>query len=83
MAVYRFLTTWVFDAPREPVWDLVYDGAGWPAWWRGVKRAEVLRPGDETGTDARPVFAWNHHRIMHWGAEGAAHRLGCGLVAAS
>jgi hypothetical protein len=157
MAAYRFLTSWLFDAPREPVWELIYDGAGWPAWWRGVERMDVLRPGDETGAGAvwqsawrsvlpyvlefefellrveapsllvgrargelaglgtwrvyegeagtastwewqvettrawmnalgplaRPVFSWNHHRIMRWGAEGAARRLGCRLVAAT
>ena len=150
MAAYRFLTTWLFDAPREPVWDVIYDAAHWPEWWRGVVRTAVVderlwrsawrsvlpytlefefeilraeRPtllegrargelaGDgiwrvyegELGTAstwewrvettqrwmnafgplAKPVFAWNHHRIMRWGAEGAARRLGCRLVAAS
>jgi hypothetical protein len=35
------------------------------------------------GPLARWVFAWNHHRIMRWGGEGAARRIGCRLVAAS
>jgi uncharacterized protein YndB with AHSA1/START domain len=156
-AAYRFLTTWLFDAPREPVWDVIYDAAHWPAWWRGVERAEVVDPGDERGEGAlwrsswrsvlpytlefefaietvdrpsllvgrargeltgtgtwrvyeselgtastwewqvgttrewmnaagplgRPLFAWNHHRIMRWGGEGAARRIGCRLLAAS
>jgi uncharacterized protein YndB with AHSA1/START domain len=38
LARYRFLTTWLFDAPREPVWDVIYDAAHWPEWWRGVRR---------------------------------------------
>jgi uncharacterized protein YndB with AHSA1/START domain len=157
VAAYRFLTTWLFDAPREPVWDVIYDAAHWPEWWRGVERAEVVEAGDERGEGAlwrsswrsvlpytlefefaietvdrptllvgrargelagagtwrvyesplgtastwewqvsttrewmnaagplaRPVFAWNHHRIMRWGGEGAARRLGCRLLAAS
>src|SRR6476646_6415864 len=58
VAAYRFLTAWLFDSPREPVWELIYDGAGWPTWWRGVERAEVLRPGDESGTGAVWRSAW-------------------------
>jgi uncharacterized protein YndB with AHSA1/START domain len=154
---YRFLTTWLLDAPRERVWDVIFDAERWPEWWRGVERMTVERRGDESGvgglwrsewrsvlpytlvfrfelirverpsllqgratgeldgtgtwrlyegehgtastwewlvstTEAwmnlagplgRPVFAWNHHRIMRWGAEGLARRLGCRLVGAS
>jgi hypothetical protein len=32
---------------------------------------------------ARPVFEWNHHAIMRWGAEGLARRLGARLLARS
>src|SRR5919202_4228199 len=42
VAAYRFLTTWLFDAPREPVWEVIYDAAHWPEWWRGVVRTEVV-----------------------------------------
>lgn len=28
----------------------------------------------------RPVFVWNHHRMMRQGAEGLAHRVGARLV---
>src|SRR5262245_24206143 len=42
MAAYRFLTTWLLEAPREDVWDTIYDAARWPEWWRGVERAEVV-----------------------------------------
>ena len=42
MAAYRFLTTWLLDAPREVVWDTIYDAARWPDWWPGVERTEVL-----------------------------------------
>jgi uncharacterized protein YndB with AHSA1/START domain len=150
MAAYRFLTTWLLEAPREVVWDTIYDAARWPEWWRGVERAEVVgerfwrsrwrsafpyslefdfeilevdRPnslegrarGDLAGDGAwriyegklgtastwewnvettlawlnlfgpavKPAFAWNHHRIMRWGAEGLARRLGVRLLAAS
>jgi uncharacterized protein YndB with AHSA1/START domain len=49
MADYRFLTTWLLDSPREPVWEAIYDQARWPEWWRGVEEAEELRPGVEAG----------------------------------
>ena len=58
MAAYRFLTTWLFDAPREPVWDLIIDGARWPDWWPGVERMDVVRAGDESGRGALWQSAW-------------------------
>ena len=42
MAAYRFLTTWLLEAPRQPVWDAIYDARRWPEWWRGVERTEVV-----------------------------------------
>jgi len=58
MAEYRFLTTWLLDAPREPVWEAIYDQARWPTWWRGVESAEEVRAGaqDGVGTVARMVW---------------------------
>ena len=42
MADYRFLTTWVVDAPREPVWDVIYATERWPEWWPGVEEVTEL-----------------------------------------
>jgi uncharacterized protein YndB with AHSA1/START domain len=42
VAAYRFLTTWLLEAPRAQVWDTIYDAARWPDWWRGVARTEVV-----------------------------------------
>jgi uncharacterized protein YndB with AHSA1/START domain len=42
MSAYRFLTTWLLDAPRVPVWDTIYDAERWPQWWRGVVRCDVV-----------------------------------------
>ena len=39
---YHFLTTWLLDAPRDRVWDVLYDARRWPDWWHGVRRMEVL-----------------------------------------
>ncbi|MGH3103917.1 MAG: SRPBCC family protein [Gaiellaceae bacterium] len=57
MAGYRFLTTWVVDAPREAVWDLVYHPEGWPEWWPGVVRVDKLDGGGEDGVGS----AFRHH----------------------
>ena len=58
MAAYRFLTTWLLDAPVEEVFDAVYDAAAWPSWWRGVRRAELLEEGDERGVGRLWDFTW-------------------------
>jgi hypothetical protein len=49
MAEYAFLTTWLLDSPRQPVWDAIYDQERWPGWWRGVERATKLRDGEGGG----------------------------------
>jgi hypothetical protein len=54
-ARYRFLTTWLLDAPRDDIWEVVHDVERWPEWWRGVERVEKLRGGDEDGVGG--VFA--------------------------
>ena len=58
MAAYRFLTTWLLDAPAEPVFDAIYDAASWPRWWRGVRRAELLEEGDADGVGRLWDFTW-------------------------
>ena len=59
MAAYRFLTTWLLDAPPEPVFDAIHDSAAWPQWWRGVRRAELLEEGDgPDGLGRLWDFAW-------------------------
>ena len=54
MAEYAFLTTWLLESPREPVWEAIHDQARWPSWWRGVEEAEELQPaGDGGGVGTR------------------------------
>ena len=59
MAEYAFLTTWLLDSPREPVWEAIHDQGAWPSWWRGVEEASELRPGergDGLGSVSRMVW---------------------------
>jgi hypothetical protein len=59
MPDYAFLTTWLLDSPRQPVWEAIYDQESWPRWWRGVEEASELRPGngsDGVGSVAKMVW---------------------------
>ena len=53
MASYSFLTTWILDAPREPVWDAIYELESWPSWWRGVRQVKKLEHGNGDGVGKR------------------------------
>jgi uncharacterized protein YndB with AHSA1/START domain len=59
MADYAFLTTWLLESPRQPVWEAIYDQERWPSWWRGVEEASELRSGngnDGVGSVAKMVW---------------------------
>ena len=58
MANYSFLTTWLLDAPRERVWDALYDSERWPEWWRGVESVVRLEEGDAEGVGAVYEHVW-------------------------
>jgi hypothetical protein len=55
---YRFLTTWLLDCPREPVWEAIFDQKAWPTWWRGVERVVELDPGREDGVGSHSRMTW-------------------------
>jgi len=58
MPAYTFLTTWCLEAPREPVWDAIWESERWPRWWRGVVAAEKLADGDERGIGQVSRYTW-------------------------
>jgi uncharacterized protein YndB with AHSA1/START domain len=59
MAQYSFLTTWIVDAPRDLVWDAIYEVERWPEWWRGVRTVEKLEDGqDDDGVGALYRQEW-------------------------
>jgi len=58
MADYSFLTTWLLDAPREQVFEAIYDQASWPQWWRGVEEATEIRAGEDDGVGTVSRMVW-------------------------
>jgi uncharacterized protein YndB with AHSA1/START domain len=58
MAQYNFLTTWCLEAPREPVWEAIYDSERWPEWWNGVLEAEKLEEGEPSGVGQLGRYIW-------------------------
>jgi uncharacterized protein YndB with AHSA1/START domain len=58
VASYSFLTTWLLDCPREPVFEAIHDQERWPEWWRGVEEAEELEPGDGDGVGSVSRLVW-------------------------
>ncbi len=58
MAAYRFLTTWLLAAPREQVFQEIWDSERWPAWWPGVESVVELEPGDDEGVGSLGRYVW-------------------------
>jgi hypothetical protein len=58
MREYRFLTTWLIEAPREDVFQAIWDSDRWPEWWRGVEKVVELEPGDAEGVGALYSLTW-------------------------
>jgi uncharacterized protein YndB with AHSA1/START domain len=58
MAGYRFLTTWVLEAPREQVFQAIWDSERWPTWWPGVESVVELEPGDSEGVGSLGRYVW-------------------------
>ena len=56
MANYSFLTTWCVDAPIERVWDVLSAPAGYPDWWKGVRKVTVLEPGEHGDTGVGTLY---------------------------
>jgi uncharacterized protein YndB with AHSA1/START domain len=58
LADYRFLTTWLLETEREPVWEAIFDQRSWPSWWRGVKDVVELDPGAADGVGSHSRLTW-------------------------
>ena len=58
MAAYHFLTTWLIEAPRDRVFQEIWDSESWPSWWRGVESVVEVEPGDEEGVGSLGRYVW-------------------------
>ncbi|MEO6394776.1 MAG: SRPBCC family protein [Devosia sp.] len=54
----HLVSDWHLKAPLERVWAELSHPDDWPAWWRAVKRVEMVAPGDGTGIGAVRNFTW-------------------------
>jgi Polyketide cyclase / dehydrase and lipid transport len=52
MTQYAFATTWVLDAPIDPVWSTLQDTTRWREWFRAFREVEVVEPGGPDGVGA-------------------------------
>ena len=55
---YRLLTIWRIDAPLEAVYAAIHDSPNWPGWWQGIRKVELLAPGDSDGIDSVSRYSW-------------------------
>jgi uncharacterized protein YndB with AHSA1/START domain len=58
MPEYRFLTTWCLEAPRDSVWEAIWESERWPEWWRGVVAVQVLTRGEKDGVGQVSRLRW-------------------------
>jgi hypothetical protein len=58
MADYRFLTTWIVDAPGVDVWNTIYEAERWPEWWPGVVEVVKTFDGDDNGVGSTFRNRW-------------------------
>jgi uncharacterized protein YndB with AHSA1/START domain len=52
------VTTWLIGAPREHVFQAIWDSQRWPSWWRGVESVVELEPGDDDGVGSLGRYVW-------------------------
>jgi uncharacterized protein YndB with AHSA1/START domain len=55
---FHLVTDWTFEAPVEPVWQVLMAPEDWPSWWRAVARVERLAKDDATGVGAVRRITW-------------------------
>lgn len=55
---YSFLSAWLLEAAREPVFDALWESERWPQWWPGVIEATETDPGDAAGLGRRGRYEW-------------------------
>jgi uncharacterized protein YndB with AHSA1/START domain len=46
------------DAPRDEVFQAIWDSERWPSWWRGVESVVKVEEGDEEGVGSLGRYVW-------------------------
>lgn len=62
---YQLLTLWKIAAPRQQVYDAVFDSLHWPDWWPGVKHVEQISAGDADGIGSLRRYTWKGRLPYH------------------
>jgi uncharacterized protein YndB with AHSA1/START domain len=75
MGRYEFVTTWCLDAPIDRVFSAIEDSARWPEWWQGVRSAELLQEGDESGVGRIWRYVWRSRLPYNLEFDSRATRL--------
>jgi hypothetical protein len=56
---FELVSHWHLDAPTAAIWPELTRAEDWPQWWRYVRAAQPLQPGDERGVGARHRLVWS------------------------
>jgi Polyketide cyclase / dehydrase and lipid transport len=46
------------EAPRDDVFQAIWDSDRWPSWWRGVESVVTLEEGDDEGVGGLGRYVW-------------------------
>ena len=46
------------EAPRDDVFQAIWDSDRWPSWWRGVESVVTLEEGDDEGVGSLGRYVW-------------------------
>jgi len=69
---YVFLTEWRVEAPRELIYDVLSDGAGYPRWWPEVYLSARVEEAPDGGDVGKRVHLHTKGRLpytLKWTAE--------------
>jgi hypothetical protein len=75
MSLYHFKTEMQIGASPDQVWKVLEDPAEWPAWWRWLRRAELLDPGRGDGIGVRYRFEFRTALLYTLGFESETVRM--------
>lgn len=75
MPEFRFISTWVVDAPATRVFDALHDYERWPQWWPGAEQMQELEPTGPDGLGGRALYVWRSRLGYRLRFTGTATRI--------